>query len=569
MPVATEGDESREREYRWRLEWGPILAIAAAFLLGSVIQVAGLAAFSPTPYLVGSILQAIVAWAVLFWIVVYMLVELQLWRKTRSPGHELQFAGSLLVVMAPVILWIPFLIGGWQGMFSFSPARIVAALLFMVSLFAGIGIALVGHYHPRLRASTVDIYRNVVVREGERIAELTDGYSTRVYTLRYSPIPEGEARSLADLWAWALRRAGLLLDHRFDDRGITVYPITDTGVGTFRLWTTFVHLYWLWRRPERLTWIRIAWDGAVLVHISPYDYARIRQPVAHHLLCAGVADAVVTSLLAFRPGQVEASAAPLLRHPADQWVRPVALPRASHRWAAHAAMVAALLLVTAGLASAVLAGLASTGRQGFAITGVTYPANPAPGQPVDVYMTLAGGDDFFTSISSFYAISIAYFNESRAWWSDVRRIDVTTYGVRIGAFADGTEVMFTLTAQVLGFGGPSSETTVTSGPYAVRVGQVHVGGASGLAIRDVQIGRTPSGNLTFSVDINSTAAIDLAQVYAGPYGPEPNNLTRSGNRWIAEVPYPPEPVQGVYIVVARDVTWNTATTGLLPLEATP
>src|SRR5207249_10181338 len=102
--------------------------------------------------------------------------------------------------------------------------------------------------------------------------------------------------------------------------------------------------------------------------------------------------------------------------------------------------------------------------------------------------------------------------------------------------------------------------------HVVRIGQVHVGGPSGLAIRDVQIGRTTSGNLTFSVDITSTAAIDVAQVYAGPYGPEPNNLTLSGGRWVAEVWHAPGPVHSDYMIIARDVTWNMATTGLLPLE---
>src|SRR2546427_11939535 len=181
-------------------------------------------------------------------------------------------------------------------------------------------------------------------------------------------------------------RAGLMLSWSLDDEGVTFYPMTYTGVGGFHLWTAFKHLYWLSRKPERLTWVRIAWDGSAKVHISPYDYERISRPVAYHLLCAGVGDALVSSLVAFAGGDASGAIVRLLGQRGEERSATTRLVRPeTDRLAKFAAILTAALLVT-GLGASIAAGVLSPEREGIRITNV-YWTPPSPGPATESHCT--------------------------------------------------------------------------------------------------------------------------------------------------------------------------------------
>ena len=290
-------DEAERLRVGRRLENSPLIWLLV--FEAAVIAVAISIAFWLAPGLIVApfLILFVGAYFIYAWIAMYAVVEFQLWRRMRNLGHLLQFLGSLLVLTPLVWNILPFFLG--VRLLSLGFPGIVFNAITQVSFPVGLVMALYGYYHREYHASDVDLYRNVVVRSGERIGVLTDGYSTRVYETQYGSFPGDRLRAVAEAYAVRFQKAGFYLWHRTDGTGITLYPVTYTGVGGLRLGTALAHLYRLSRKPERLTWVRIEWSGSVHVHISPDDYRRIKRPVAHHILCAAVADAVVGSLLAY------------------------------------------------------------------------------------------------------------------------------------------------------------------------------------------------------------------------------------------------------------------------------
>ncbi len=522
-----------------------------------------------------------------FWIAVYLVVELQLWRRMRNPGHLLQFLGALLVLVP--ISWT-FITALFPNVYVlFSPAGLVLVLLEFVSLAAGVAMALYGYSHRAYHANDVDLYRNVVVRTGENIGLLTDGYSTRIYETRYEGFREDIVRGRADEYATRFQRAGFYLFHRTDATGITIYPVTYTGAGGLHLIQAFTHLYRLWRRPERLTWVRIDWTGAVRVHVSPADYARIKRPVAHHALCAGVADAVVGSLLAYVGGQEASAVQSLLGPAAPRRPEDLRLPTPRPGRAEWAAVAVAVAIIVAGIGTAVSVGLTGFSQPAFAIQDVYWtPTSPVGGEPIYVFANLTGlgyGPGF---LDSFGVTIWAYYNESVFGARYLNNIEGDHYGAWLGTYPNGTEVTFILQASAMIVTGT---VFVASPPYVLDVGTVNRGGSSGLSIAGPSLRVNAFGGGTFGAWINSSAPIDTAQVlmagyytYSGTSGSGSGgvgiagiNLTAAGGgSYTLRVPadsFGPLDSQHVHAViwyefVARDTTWNTAATSVLTYEVT-
>ena len=540
----------------------------------------------PLPLLFAAFLAYdLVVFLVYFWIAVYLVIELQLWWHTRNQGHLLQFLGALLV-LAP-ISW-GLITTASRGFYSFfSPTGIALYLLEFASLVAGVVMALYGYTHRGYHANDVDLYRNVVVRSGEKIGLLTDGYSTRIYETHYDDFPGESVRTHADEYATRFQRAGFLLSHRTDPAGITIYPITYTGVGGFRIITAFSHLFRLWRKPDRLTWVRVEWTGDVRVHISPEDYARIRRPVAHHVLCAGVADAVVGSLLAYVSGQENAAVQGMLgpepaRRPAD-----LRLPRPQGNPAGWVAVGLTLAILVAGTGAALSVDLVGTPQPSFSIRDVRWtPANPVGGEPIYVYANLSGPSSLLAFGAEFSLLVWACYNDSVFGARYFANIQGSLYGAWLGTYPNGTEVTFLIQGSATTTG--SGMAYAASSPYLVDVGTVHQGGASGLSIGGPSVSVSADGSGTFGAWINSSAAIETAQVllsgyytYSGAQGSGGGgvqvlamNLSASGSHYTYT---PPAGVLGPlkadhlhlvlwYGFVARDTTWNTAHTVLLTYE---
>jgi hypothetical protein len=579
--------KAAEKAYKMRLEWAPVAVLVVLFVLGGTLFIVGFSVFSPTILGFGSLLIAVLSWLIYFWLILYMVVEFQLWRRTRNIGHRLQFLGTLLLVMVPLYIWIPLLFGGWSALFT--PFAAISGIVAFASFIGGLAIAVYGYYYRGFRASDIDLYRNVVVREGERIKEVTGGYSTRVFSVHYDDLSQKEVKAVADSWATTIGKTGLILDHKMDESGVIVYPVTYTGVGRFQILTVLTHLFWITRKPERLTWVRIKWNGEVGVHISAYDYDRISRPVSYHLLCAAVADAMVTSLLAFSKSNVTAATTALLGQRDADKAQAVRLPmKADDRIGAAIAVLAALLIL-AGLSSSIVAVALSPDRSSLAITDVDWlPENPKQGDNIEVYGTLRGADEFSVIIDYFYVVFFVYFNDSYSAALDMSKVGGDDYRARLGAFSNGTELMFFLKASIHSAGlFGSQETVLVSEPQVLRVGQVHGNEDSGISIEGVTHEMDVDGNITFSAWINSSASIETAQLYiahfstynegagySSEFGAFWLNLTKLGDQYRVELP-PLLLSEGksqfsatlYFKIVGRDTIWNTTTTELDKIEA--
>lgn len=523
------------------------------------------------------------AYLVFFWIAVYLVVELQLWRRMRNEGHLFQFLGAILI-LAP-ISWtlISFSSSNFYGMFS--PAGIALVLMEFVSIGTGVGLALYGYYHPPFHANDVDLYRNVVVRSGERIRLLTNGYSTRVYETRYEGFPGDAVRSRAGEYATRFQRAGFLLFHRLDTTGITLYPISYTGVGGLRLVTAFAHLYRLWRKPDRLTWVRVDWTGDVRVHISPEDYARIKKPVAHHVLCAGVADAIIGSVLAYVDGREEAAVGRLLVTEGTPRRNELRLPPPRRGLGEWAAVGVAVAILVAGTGLAIGVDVMSLSQPAFSIQGVYWrPVHPVGGQAIDLFANLTAPSPFSVSFQSFGVAIWTYYNASVSGAQTMSQITGNLYGTHLGSFPNGTEITLVLLAS-----GESGSTTIfaASPEYTLQVGAVHAGGSL-LTVEAPTAGFDALGSAVFGAWVNSSLPLDTLQVlYSGYYtvsGDQgfgsggldvaADNLTGPGPHYGATVPlFPPGYLSGQhahvviwYKFVARDTSWNTASSPLLTYE---
>src|SRR3989442_5478687 len=439
-------EDRGRRAYLMKLEWKPfaILLLVAAGLVTATIGslfVLGFAGFLIVIVLVDS-----VGLFVLVWIGIYGVIEYTLWRTTRNPGHRLQYLGVALLLLPLSYTYIMLFLGGFSA--TLSVFGLIALAVGGISWIAGLGFSLYGYYHRGYRAGDIDLYRNVVVREGERIGELTDGYSTRIFSTRYDELAKLPIRAAATEYAKEMGRAGLMLSSVQDDEAVTFYPMTYTGVGGFHLWTALEHLYWLSRKPERLTWVRIAWDGSVKVHISPHDYERISRPVAYHVLFAGVADALISSPVAFPGGDTSGAVLRLLGQRGASRPATISLVRPdTDRLTTFAAMLTAAFLVT-GLGASIAAGILSPERPGIQITDASRtPTKPAPGDRINLYATGTGADAFGLRPVDVGGAVFPAFNDTLSGALKMVQISNSQYGVRLMPFHDGTAVTLLVTAR--------------------------------------------------------------------------------------------------------------------------
>ncbi len=583
-------EDRGRRAYLMKLEWKPfaILLLVAAGLVTATIGslfVLGFAGFLIVIVLVDS-----VGLFVLVWIGIYGVIEYTLWRTTRNPGHRLQYLGVALLLLPLSYTYIMLFLGGFSA--TLSVFGLIALAVGGISWIAGLGFSLYGYYHRGYRAGDIDLYRNVVVREGERIEELTDGYSTRTFSARYDELAKLPIRAAAKEYAQAMGRAGLMLSWSLDDEGVTFYPMTYTGVGGFHLWTAFKHLYWLSRKPERLTWVRIAWDGSAKVHISPYDYERISRPVAYHLLCAGVGDALVSSLVAFAGGDASGAIVRLLGQRGEERSATTRLVRPeTDRLAKFAAILTAALLVT-GLGASIAAGVLSPEREGIRITNVYWtPSSPGSGERISLYATVTGADTFGLGPVDVWVAIFTAFNDTIEGALPMVQISSDHYGVRLMPFHDGTQVTLLLTASYR-FSGAGTRFT-PSGPYEIDIGTVHRGGPSGLSIAPQAPTVVPTADIEYVAWINSSAGIESAMVFStstytgwGDTGPGGSGSVSGGGQVLAmnltgsnglfgvailaaihlPIQMPHYHAVIYYQFVALDTTWNTASTPMISIE---
>lgn len=588
--VATRG-EHHPRTVGW-VGWSPVLWWFIIEILVALLLVPVLFYVNPSAMTAAFFLAIFATYAFYFWIAFYAFVEFELWRHMGNLGHLYQFLGGLLIVIGVLWLIVPALLG--FPTLSYGIAIVILQALSNAAGVTGLIMALYGYYHEPFHARDVDLYRNVVVRAGEHLDVLTDGYSTRVFETRYGDLPSEALRRAAEAYAVRFQKAGFYLAHRSDEGGITLYPVAYAGLGTFRWVNALRHLHRLSRQPERLTWIRIEWSGLVGVHVSPEDYAHIRRPVAHHLLCAAVADAVVGSFQAYARRDEPAAVAALLGPTKVRGPRQLDLPgRTEQRDARILVVFAATLLVT-GTAGTVLSIVGSLNP--YAISIVRWsPDPPVAGQSFQVFATITSLQDlpFGERLS---LIWWAYFGSASLSSPSPSGVVVfdpyqgNQYVATLGPFSNGTEVTFVASLEVQGSVQGSSPTKLyQSLPHAVDIGTVVRGGASGLSLSAPAFVRpTVYPGSILGVWINSTSPITVAQVlvagaftYSTPtgggyfgLGALVFDLTASGSyysKYFGPGSLFPDAYTHLtgtldYEFVTQDASGNTATSGLTVLQ---
>ncbi len=591
MNPASGGVDTQVREKRRTVTWAgwsPVLWLFIIEIL-FVLLLFPLVFYSRFTSLSFAFLATVVAiYLLYFWIAFYAFVEFQLWRRMRNLGHLYQFLGGLLIVTP--ILWgyLPLLLG--LPTVSFGLLSAILQALTSAAATTGLVMALYGYYHVPFHARDVDLYRNVVVRAGERLDLLTDGYSTRIFETRYEGFPSESLRAIAGGYARRFQEGGFYLAHRLDDRGITLYPVAYTGVGAFRWGTALRHLYHLARQPDRLTWIRVEWSGTVRVHISPEDYARIRRPVAHHLLCNAVADAAVGSFLAYVRGDEAGAVAALLGVDHIRGPHQLRMPGREERRDARILVVFATVLLVGGIAGTGFSVYAA--EYPYAVTDLHWsPTQPLAGQTFQVYATLLslqsiGPADYFE------LMWWAYFGPTSMAWPptsgevNFQPYQGDVYTASLGPFANGTEVTFIAAVTHQGM---STARLFQSPPGVVDIGPVVRGGTSGLTLADPGLVHPSSDSgTTLGVWMNSSAPITVAEVFATGllawtfangagtswFTPSIFNLTASGGYYSAYfdpntlMPAGYTHLSGTldFEFVAQDTTGNTATTSLIVIQ---
>jgi hypothetical protein len=575
-------DETERSRVTARLEFSPLVWLICFELVTIAVAIGLLFLVAPNRIELPFLILFAGSYFIYGWIALYAVVEFTLWRRMRNLGHLLQFLGSLLVVvplawvLVPPLTGLPTLIGVFPGVILYA--------IMQASFPAGLVLALYGYYHREYHASDVDLYRNVVVRAGERIGLLTDGYSPRTYETRYDAFPGARVRSVADEYALKFRKAGFYLWHRTDEAGITLYPVTYTGVGGLRLGTALGHLYRLWRRPDRLTWIRVEWSGSVRVHISPEDYRRIRRPVAHHILCAGVADAVVGSLLAFANGHEQAAVVSLLGPDRSYGPKDLQLPSSRQdREAIFAIALTAILLVAGSVALITSVVLAA---DPISISNVHWaPSAPKPGESVDVYATIV---DYGSKIQLGRNPKVhfwAYFNDTTNGTASLVNVGANDYRTSLGPFSEGTEVTFLVAVELQA---TLSAWLAQSPAYVLDIGNVKRGGSSGLVIEGITVPKSSNPHAPVSAWINASAPITEARLlvtgvfgYAttnggggGSWGVMEMELVRTGSLYTVDsfltamIPREFVHMRGTLDLkfITKDATGNTATSEFIVVQ---
>ena len=240
-------EKKMKRTYRWKFEILPLV-----ILMIPLIFTIGLFSFNESLILDSISILNFYIYIIFIWFIIYIIVEFILWFKTRNPGHQLQFLGAILIVIFPILIFAVNIldIPTWTYLENKQIRFIMDIIsgILVFSLGLGITFMLIGYYNKEYKASETEMYRNIIVREGENIDEMTDGYSSRISTRNYneiSQISKQKLSALAENYGKTMAREGLLIDWNVKGNKVMFYPMPYTGIGTFKLHILITQLWML------------------------------------------------------------------------------------------------------------------------------------------------------------------------------------------------------------------------------------------------------------------------------------------------------------------------------------
>ncbi|UCH88895.1 MAG: hypothetical protein JSV49_11770, partial [Thermoplasmata archaeon] len=116
------------------------------------------------------------------------------------PRYTFQFIGIALIIIYPCsILFIAlyYLIIPYPSDIQFPPEGIFEHF-FALILPLGLLIAILGYYGP-YQGKALRFSRDIIIREGKKIYELTNGYSNRPFSKQFEEIGNLDVTKFADI----------------------------------------------------------------------------------------------------------------------------------------------------------------------------------------------------------------------------------------------------------------------------------------------------------------------------------------------------------------------------------
>jgi hypothetical protein len=227
-------------------------------------------------------------------VILTLIVNFVLAYKTRNPRYIFQFVGAVLF-----LFYLMFFLGMalYFILFSMDNDFGLASNFFVYDLIGiifpiGALLLILGYYGP-YHGKALRYSRNIVIKEGKRIIEMTNGYSNRPFSKTFDEINQLNDEHFAEIskkFAKNLAYRGLILDWRFHDNKLEIIPMNQLISDPDFFITNFKQVLNLFLIRRGKSKIVIQKNGSVIAVISEADYNEIKAPVAYHSLCNNVID---------------------------------------------------------------------------------------------------------------------------------------------------------------------------------------------------------------------------------------------------------------------------------------
>jgi hypothetical protein len=235
----------------------------------------------------------LIVWLILI-LVLTITVSVILVVKTHNPKYIFQLLGISLFfiyIMFYLIFAIYFMFVGISGSFHFPPNWYTAEF---IALTAPIGILMIilGYFGP-YQGKALRYSRNVIIREGVKIQEMTNGYSNRPFSKNYEEIAKLEQSQFNDMskkFAQHLAYQGLILEWKVIGEKLEIIPMKQLISDPDFFATNFKQVMNMLFKRKEVSKISIYRNGTVSAVISEKEYDEIKAPVAYHTLCSNVVE---------------------------------------------------------------------------------------------------------------------------------------------------------------------------------------------------------------------------------------------------------------------------------------
>lgn len=276
------------RKIGWEQFKGTIILMGVTIAIVSIIHYYPLVTNEPTPkdYEIKSL------WGVLTLLFIpLILMNIKIAYRTRN-RFFVSASAIQLIAISGIIL---FILGFFEN---------ISIVLFMCMMLLG-GIFLIPmrmkkgyNVHP------FGLYRNIVVKEGEKIDERLDGYSQRPYSRKIN-IPVNDFKDIAEKFAQELGKEFTIFDYDIKENSAVYFPSTNVmDLAIYTYWMASIDFLF---NKKRFTRVKIAGGGNITVFISKNDYERILEPVTYHTLCKNISEKFEQSFLEFAKGNKDNS----------------------------------------------------------------------------------------------------------------------------------------------------------------------------------------------------------------------------------------------------------------------